>query len=57
MVLVDSRKAPQSGAFLEILGFYDPKSKKGEFKKERVEYWRSKGAQISPTALQLFKKQ
>lgn len=56
LILIDSKKASRSGAFFEILGTYDPISKKIEFKKDRVEYWRSKGAQISPTALQLSKK-
>jgi len=55
-VLIDSKKASKSGGFLEILGFYDPQSKKGEFKKEKIEYWRLKGAQLSPTTLQLFKR-
>lgn len=56
LVLIDSKKAAKSGAFFEILGTYDPKSKKTELKRDRIEYWRSKGAQISQTAFQLFRK-
>lgn len=56
IVLTDSKNAPKSGSFLEILGSYDPTNKKVVLKKERIEYWRSKGSQISQTALQLFKK-
>ena len=48
LVLTDSRKASQSGAFLEMLGSYDPSKKDGvalNIKKERIAYWISKGAQ------------
>lgn len=55
LVLIDVRKASKSGAFNEMLGFYDPKSKKIEIKKERINDWLLKGAKISPTALQIFK--
>lgn len=50
LVLTDSRKAPQSGAFLEILGSYNPRKKEGavfNLKKERIEHWISKGAQTT----------
>lgn len=57
IVLTDSRKAPQSGAFSEILGSYDPRkpaSPQGgkesaafNLKKERIEHWISKGAQTT----------
>jgi len=35
--------------FIEILGHYNPHSKEKVFKKERIQYWISKGAQPSPT--------
>lgn len=35
--------------FIEILGHYNPHSKEKVFKKERVQYWISKGAQPSAT--------
>ena len=35
--------------FVEILGHYNPHSKEKVFKKERIQYWISKGAQPSPT--------
>ena len=34
---------------MELLGSYNPHQKEFKVKKERVEYWMSKGAQISPT--------
>lgn len=63
LVLTDSRNAPQSGAFLEILGSYDPRRpacagrKEGaafNLKKERIEYWISKGAQTTGTVHNLL---
>jgi len=52
LVAVDSRRAPQSGGYLENLGFYDAcdKTKKNlQINEERIKYWLSKGAQTSDT--------
>ncbi len=63
LVVVDSRKASQSGAYLENLGFYNPrktgpekKALMSDFKEkaDRVKYWISKGAQLSGTAHNLL---
>jgi len=48
VVLVE-HTAPPKGKFQEILGSYNPKSKQKEFKKDRIEFWLSKGVQLSPT--------
>ena len=42
------------GKALEILGHYDPFSKVCEVKKDRILYWISQGAQVSPTAHNLL---
>ena len=46
------------GKFVEILGFYHPASKNKDIqiKKERIEYWISRGAKPSDTAASLFKR-
>lgn len=49
VVLVDSRKAPQSGAFLEILGNYNPFKGEIKLEGERIRHWIAKGAQLSDT--------
>jgi small subunit ribosomal protein S16 len=58
VVVADSHKAAQ-GRFIERIGFYDPKAPEGRetlrFATERVSYWRSKGAQLSPTVARLLK--
>lgn len=53
LVVVERARKPQ-GKFLEDLGFYNPHTKELQAKKERVEHWRSKGAQLSATANNLL---
>jgi small subunit ribosomal protein S16 len=43
-----------TGRFLELLGSYNPHQKELQVKKERIEYWLSKGAQLSATANNLL---
>jgi len=53
ITVADGRRAP-SGKFIEILGHYNPHTKEKALKKERIEYWISKGAQPSPTVHNLL---
>lgn len=57
VVAADSR-SPRDGRFLEILGWYDPKMKgvNFEIKSDKIEEWKSKGAQLSDTVKSLLKK-
>src|SRR3989344_266581 len=48
VVAVEHTKKPK-GEYLELLGNYNPHQKQLTVKRERVEYWMGKGAQISPT--------
>ena len=48
-VLTDSKNSTKSGKFLEIVGTYNPKSGDTTFKTDRIQYWVSKGAQLSDT--------
>lgn len=47
IVVTDKRNSPKGGRFLEILGFFNPLTKEKGFKKERIKYWISVGAQTS----------
>lgn len=50
LVLSDSKNSAKSGKYLEILGNYDSRhGEKSEIKADRVSYWISVGAQVSPT--------
>lgn len=55
--VLNSTKARDS-RFIEQIGYYDPtkKPKIVFFRKDRVDYWISKGAQLSPTVKNLLKK-
>jgi len=57
IVVSDSLRTPRA-ATVEQIGHYDPKRTPSEFKvdRERVDYWVSKGAQLSPTVKSLLKK-
>ena len=57
LVAVDSRRKTKSGNFVEILGAYDVKKGSAVIKRDRVDYWLSKGAKTSLTARNLLKKQ
>jgi small subunit ribosomal protein S16 len=48
---------PRDGRFLEILGFYNPRTSPGtiELHEERIYDWISKGAQPSESVAKLFK--
>lgn len=49
IVVVDKRKSSKGGKAVEILGYVDPIKKRKSLKKERIQYWISKGAQPSST--------
>jgi len=47
IVVTDKKNPPRGGRFLEILGNFNPLTKKRVLKAERIRYWLSKGAQPS----------
>jgi len=57
VVVSDSLKTP-SASTVEQIGHYDPKKNPADVKidRERVDFWVSKGAQLSPTVKSLLKK-
>jgi small subunit ribosomal protein S16 len=56
-VVVADKEAPRDGRFLEILGFYNPRTEPFtlEVDDARVYHWMSVGAQPSESVVQLFK--
>jgi small subunit ribosomal protein S16 len=54
VVLMESKSAATSGKVNEVLGTYEPRRKAVELKKDRIEYWRSKGAQMTVTVKSLY---
>lgn len=56
IVVIDSKKA-RDGKFIERVGHYDPRSKELNLKRDRIEYWISKGAQPTNTVAKLIAKE
>lgn len=60
IVVADSRRS-RDGRFIERVGFYNPVAAESEeglrLDKERIDYWVSKGAQVSDRVSSLIKKQ
>jgi small subunit ribosomal protein S16 len=57
VVVADSR-APRDGRFIEVVGFYNPRTEPEtvNIKEDRVLYWLSVGAQPTESVAQLLKK-
>lgn len=53
-VVLCEHTSPPQGKFIEILGHYNPRLKQKGFKKQKIEHWISKGAQVSPTVHNLL---
>ena len=56
VVVVESKRAPKSGSFLEVLGSYDPRVDRIQLKEERIKHWLGHGVQVSDTVNNLFVK-
>jgi small subunit ribosomal protein S16 len=56
-VVAADKESPRDGRFLEILGFYNPRTEPAmiQLKEERIYHWMSNGAQPSESVLQVFK--
>ena len=57
-IVVTDQRNPRDSKFIEEIGYYDPTKEPAslKIKKERYDYWVSKGAQPSDTVASLYKK-
>lgn len=55
-IVVADKESPRDGRFLEVVGFYNPRTEPPtlEVEEARVYDWLSKGAQPSESVVQLF---
>jgi small subunit ribosomal protein S16 len=55
-IVIANKEAPRDGAFMEIVGFYNPRTNPTtlSFKEDRIYHWMSKGAQPSESVAMLF---
>jgi small subunit ribosomal protein S16 len=56
-IVAADKETPRDGRFLEILGFYNPRTEPAtiQLKEDRIFEWFSKGAQPSESAEKVFK--
>jgi small subunit ribosomal protein S16 len=56
-LVVADKESPRDGKYLEIVGFYNPRTEPFTFdvKEDRIFDWMSKGAQPTESVAQLFK--
>lgn len=56
-IVAADKESPRDGRFLEILGFYNPRTEPTTLtvKEDRVFHWMKNGAQPSESVAQLFK--
>lgn len=58
-IVAQDSKSKRDGKFLELLGYHLPyrKDKKGtNIKKDRLDYWTSKGATLTPAVAKLIRQ-
>jgi small subunit ribosomal protein S16 len=57
-LVATDRESPVKGRFIEVLGFYNPRTEPAtiELEEARIYHWISKGAQPSDSVLQVFKQ-
>lgn len=57
-IVVTEREAPRDGAFLEIIGFYNPRTEPEtvEINEERALHWLSQGAQPTEAVMRMLTK-
>jgi small subunit ribosomal protein S16 len=57
-VVVIEKDRARDGRSVEVVGTYNPRTNPAsvDLKQERIEYWRSKGAQLSTTVNRLLSK-
>ena len=56
-IVAADKESPRDGRFIEVLGFYNPRTQPAtiQLEEERIYDWISKGAQPSESAAQIFK--
>ncbi len=58
-IVVAERGSPRDGRFIEKLGYYNPVSRRKEYKidVERTRQWLAQGAQVAPSVKGLLRKE
>lgn len=54
VIVTEHARAAKTGGYLDVLGHYNPHTDKLSIDADKVKGWIAKGAQVSPTAHNLF---
>ncbi len=54
MAVLEKTAGPKAGKFIDLVGTYNPKTKAFNANKESITSWISKGAQVSPSLMNLL---
>lgn len=54
MAVLEKTAGPKAGKYVDLVGTYNPKTKEMTVKKEAIEGWIAKGAQVSPSLMNLL---
>lgn len=54
MVVLPKTAGPKAGAYVDLVGTYNPKTKAFTASGERIQEWMAKGAQVSPSLMNLL---
>lgn len=57
VIVVESKRKPQPGKYLEMVGSYDPRVDRVNLKADRIKHWISMGATVSDTVHNLLVSQ
>jgi small subunit ribosomal protein S16 len=54
VIVVESKRKPQPGKYVEMVGSYNPKTSHVDLKADRIKHWMSMGATVSDTVHNLL---
>ena len=54
IAVLEKTAGPKAGKFVDLVGTYNPKTKESTLKPELIKEWVAKGAQISPSVMNLL---
>ena len=54
IAVLEKTAGPKAGKFVDLVGTYSPKTKESTLKPELIKEWVAKGAQISPSVMNLL---
>lgn len=54
IAVLEKASGPKAGKYVDLVGSYNPKTKAATFKADAIKDWMAKGAQVSPSVMNLL---